>query len=250
VKPERQRVDAQGKFVLRTPLPQRWWHYADKRPRLYSSIAGMERVLVTAQTSRTQWPAYVGNGLVYAHKLVVFALPEARHFAMLASSAHYFWVAAYGSTLKTDAVYTPSDCFETFPFPTSLDALDAIGERHHTHRATCCKHFDEGLTRIANRFHDPTESSPLIRELRNLHVELDRQVLAAYDWSDLPLDHGLRGSGKDTRFTISEPIRQELLDRLLELNHQRHAEGQRGRELRTASTQRHLFDIEPREIDK
>src|SRR5690606_5893463 len=101
--------------------------------------------------------------------------------------------------------------------PPSLDSLESIGASYHTHRAHCCKQFDEGMTKIANRFHGRDES-PVIRELRDLHVELDRQVLAAYGWSDLRLDHDFRGEGKDTRFTISDPIRQELLDRLLELN--------------------------------
>ncbi len=53
VKPERTRVDAKGSFVLRKPLPERWWHYADKRPALYRTIAPLERVIVVARVSRT-----------------------------------------------------------------------------------------------------------------------------------------------------------------------------------------------------
>lgn len=47
VRPERQRKKPDGTYALRRPLPQRYWHYADKRPALYSTIAGMDRVLVT-----------------------------------------------------------------------------------------------------------------------------------------------------------------------------------------------------------
>jgi hypothetical protein len=214
VKPQRMEThDANGRRY--------WWRFLRTRPEMHSAIADIERVLVTAQTSRTQWPALVPNMAVYDQKLVVFALPLRQHFAILASGLHLMWVVARGSTMKTDTVYTPSDCFETFPFPTSYAPLESTGGNYHTHRAACCQHFGEGLTKIANRFHG-RDKSPLIRELRDLHTELDRQVLAAYGWSDLRLDHDFRGSGKDTRFTVSDPIRQELLDRLLELNHARH----------------------------
>ena len=29
-----------GEFALRSPLPQKWWIYADKRPALYNAIRG------------------------------------------------------------------------------------------------------------------------------------------------------------------------------------------------------------------
>lgn len=221
---------------------QFWWLYERARLELYDTIAGMQRVLVTAQTSRRWVPALLPTGTVFSHSTVVFAFDSFAAYALMQGTPHEEWMLNYGPTLETRARYTPTDCFETFPFPKSFDPLEAVGERYHSHRAACCQHFDEGLTKIANRFHDPAETSPLIRELRDLHVELDRQVLATYGWSDLPLDHDFRGTGKDTRFTVSDPIRQELLDRLLELNHQRHAEEMREQAAPAAGTQRGLFD--------
>ena len=57
VRPERQRTRPDGTFVLRRPLPQRWWQYGDRRPALRKAIANFDRVLVIAKTSRTQMPA-------------------------------------------------------------------------------------------------------------------------------------------------------------------------------------------------
>ena len=51
VKPERTRINSKGDFVLRSPLPQRWWHYADKRPALFRAIAQCDRVLVISRVS-------------------------------------------------------------------------------------------------------------------------------------------------------------------------------------------------------
>ncbi len=82
----------------------------------------------------------------------------------------------------------------------------------------------EGLTKTYNRFHDSDESTADIQKLRDLHVEMDKAVAAAYGWDDLNLDHGFHETKQGTRFTISESARREVLARLLKLNHQRYAE--------------------------
>ena len=82
----------------------------------------------------------------------------------------------------------------------------------------------EGLTKTYNRFHSPEETDADIKRLRELHVEMDYAVARAYGWNDLELGHGFHETKQGTRFTISEPARREVLDRLLELNHERYAE--------------------------
>ena len=82
----------------------------------------------------------------------------------------------------------------------------------------------EGLTKTYNRFHDSDETSADIQKLRQLHVEMDNAVAAAYGWTDLELDHGFHDTKQGVRYTISEPARREVLQRLLKLNHERYAE--------------------------
>ena len=51
--------------------------------------------------------------------------------------------------------------------------------------------------------------------------------MAAYGWDDVPLDHGFHTYRQMERWTVSPAARVEILDRLLELNHERaRAEGQ------------------------
>jgi hypothetical protein len=110
-----------------------------------------------------------------------------------------------GAPMKDDLRYTPSDCFETFPFPAALldlvnsdlalqatrQNLEAMGKRYHQFRAELMVNNNEGLTSTYNRFHDPSETGEGILELRRLHDEMDQAVLAAYGWSDaLPADSG------------------------------------------------------------
>lgn len=83
---------------------------------------------------------------------------------------------------------------------------------------------DEGLTTTYNRFHNRGEQSADIARLRALHVEMDQAVAAAYGWSDLDLGHGFHATKQGVRYTLSEPARRTVLDRLLQLNHQRYEE--------------------------
>ena len=45
--------------------------------------------------------------------------------------------------------------------------------------------------------------------------------MAAYGWQDVPLAHGFHTYRQMERWTVSPAARVEILDRLLELNHQR-----------------------------
>lgn len=157
------------------------------------------------------------------HKLCVFPFEEYQHFALLQSFFHEVWARNYSSTLETRLNYSPTDCFETFPFPLVIDQLETIGEAYYTHRRQIMLTRQEGLTATYNRFHDPNESAADIARLRALHVEMDHAVAAAYGWADLDLGHGFHATAQGLRYTISEAARREVLARLLALNHARYA---------------------------
>ena len=53
---------------------------------------------------------------------------------------------------------------------------------------------------------------------------MDEAVAAAYKWEDLHLGHDFHETAQGVRFTISEEARRAVLNRLLELNHQRYNE--------------------------
>jgi hypothetical protein len=224
VRPERQRRKDDGSYALRRPLPQRYWIYADKRPALYASIADMKRVLVIAATSKLVLPAFVSRIQVFSHATYVFAYDDDFHFGVLTSTFHWWWAIAHASTLETRIRYTPTDCFETFPQPPYAEAVDHAGRELNEHRAPLMVANNEGLTKTYNRVHNPTDASPGIVRLREVHVALDYAVRDAYGWQDLDLDHGFHATKQGVRYTISPEARQEILDRLLELNHSRYAE--------------------------
>jgi hypothetical protein len=167
--------------------------------------------------------AFISSDIIFTDALIVFLFDTNSHFAILQSTIHDCWSRLYASSLKNDVRYVVSDCFETFPFPSSLDSLESIGERYHSYRKHVMAEHREGLTATYNHFHNPEETAEDIGQLRTLHVEMDNAVASAYGWTDLDLGHGFHETRQGIRFTMSEAARREVLDRLLALNHERHA---------------------------
>ena len=131
--------------------------------------------------------------------------------------------------MRADLRYTPSDVYETFPRPepqagVKWERVAAAGVALNDHRSDLMVHRGLGLTKIYILVHNPDDRDPAILHLRFLHTELDNVVRDAYGWSDLELDHHHWETPQGTRFTVSPAAKDELLDRLLELNHQRYAE--------------------------
>jgi hypothetical protein len=207
-----------------------YWKFWDKRLANYKRISQLERVLALAAVSPTNALAWVKPGIVFQNKLILFPFDTAWTFVLLQSSIHWEWVRFYTSTLgSTTLNYSPTDCFETFPFPADLRGLETIGEQYHEYRRQIMLARQEGLTATYNRFHNPDEHSADIARLRELHVEMDRAVAAAYGWDDLNLGHGFHETAQGIRYTISVDARREVLARLLRLNHERYEEKQRSK---------------------
>ena len=47
---------------------------------------------------------------------------------------------------------------------------------------------NQGMTKTYNRFNDVYDNDSRIAELRELHAAMDRAVLDAYGWTDIPTD--------------------------------------------------------------
>lgn len=226
VKPERRRPGNKNGFALRAPLPVRWWQYADKRPAMRQAIEDMREVLTVAVTSRTLMPIRRPTGVVFSHALVVFADDSFVDQALLSSAIHQSWVMKYTSGMRGDFRYIPSDCFLTFPRVDGAAALEAMGRLLDAERREIMLRRQLGLTNLYNLVNDPgvSDASDLdMARMRQIHVELDHAVMAAYGWDDVPLDHGFHTYRQMTRWTVSPAARLAILDRLLEENHRRAA---------------------------
>ena len=202
-----------------------------------ATAGSLDRVLATA-SSATKHHAFalLPAHQVFSHKLIVFPLGSCAAFCVLQSRTHETWRRFFGSSLKDDLTYNPSDVFETFPFPrgwTTDSGLEAAGKAYHDFRADLMVQNDQGLTKTYNRFHDPEDRDPDIERLRSLHAAVDRAVLDAFGWTDIPTDcdflpehedhYDETASGRKRRYRYRwpKPVSDEVLSRLLDLNAER-----------------------------
>ena len=245
VRPEREKVK-------RAARRERWWQYAERSTGLYNAIRGKTCCFVAAATTKYLNFSAVPTNYVFTHALYVLATDRWDLFAVVQSTLHEVWARKYSGALETRLRYSPSDCFETFPFPQGLwqtanPNLTETGEHYHEHRRRLMLQLWLGLTDIYNLFHcrdlSPEHVAKVskksleeaeagyqgILELRNLHRQLDNAIRDAYDWSDLDLGHDFHevetlAENDRVRYTIIPTARKEILKRLLALNHQRAAE--------------------------
>lgn len=250
----------------RASYRRNWWQHAERRSELIDASRGIRRTMVIPFVAKWHAPAFVPASTIVAGPANVVVLDRFAAFPSLQCRLHELWVQFLSSSLEERQRYTPSDCFETFPFPPDvlewsrsdrlpkgpmpphIQRLEEVGKVYYEFRADLMVRNNEGLTKTYNRFHDPSETSPDIAKLRELHADMDRAVLDAYGWKDLAeratceflLDYEeeeddevntgrVRKRKKPYRYRWPDDFRDEVLARLLALNKER-AEGERAAE--------------------
>jgi hypothetical protein len=217
---------------------------------LYKAIKSLKKCFAIARTTKFLSLSECPVNIIYTDALFVYANEKFYNFSILQSTIHNEWARKYSSALKLDLRYTPSNCFETFPFPQNLSPemeqeLERIGEEYHEFRRQIMLKLELGLTKTYNLFHCQDLTVEQIKKqskkdqntceigfrdilkLRQLHQQMDEAVLRAYAWTDIELAHDFYEvdylpENDRTRYTISPQARKEILKRLLELNHKIH----------------------------
>ena len=235
VKPERLKLGDNGDARRRK---ERWWLWGRYTPSLFAVTGVIERLLAISRVGQHASLAFLPSGMVCAETVIVFPLQTFAAFCILQSRTHEIWARFFGSSLEDRLRYTPSDCFETFPFPDGWDtdrSLEAAGRSYYEYRAALMVENDEGTTKTYNRFNEVYETDPRIVKLRELHAAMDRVVLDAYGWADIAtdceflldyeIDEATWGRKKKPyRYRWPDPPRDEVLARLLALNAERAAD--------------------------
>lgn len=222
-----------------------WWRYWRPRGELERASEGLTRIIGLSRVGQHCAFSFAPANVIFADSMVIFTLDAFAAITALQSRPHEVWARFFASSMKDDLRYTPSDCFETFPFPVKWETnahLEEVGRTYYEYRAALMIQNNEGLTKTYNRFHDPEEQAPEIQKLRELHAAMDRTVLDAYGWKDIPttceflLDYEeddeaeaettgkKRKKKKPYRYRWPDEIRDEVLARLLALNAERAAE--------------------------
>ena len=215
VKPER---DANRDKDLR----EKWWLHRRNNEEMRRSLANLPRYIATAMVAKHRVFQFLAGAVMPDQKLVAVATNNPFMLGVLSSSTHVAWALATGGTLEDRPVYSKTMCFDPFPFPAATPTQQArigeLAEQLDAHRKrVLAEHAELTLTGLYNvleklrrgetlsakdkRIHE----RGLVAVLQSLHDELDAAVLDAYGWQD-------------------NPDEATLLERLVALNAERHAE--------------------------
>ncbi len=106
---------------------ERWWLHGSAAPQMRQALAGLKRYIGTSMVSRHRMFAWIDGDVLPDATIIVFARDDDYFLGMLHSRIHGVWASVLGTQLESRPRYTPTTCFETFPFPHPTDAQrDAI----------------------------------------------------------------------------------------------------------------------------
>lgn len=212
----------------RKSVRERWWVYGEARNTFRPALRSIERMIVTSLTASNRIFVFAPKETVADSTTVMFALDAGEMLAALSSRIHIVWATNAGARLGVgnDPRYNKSRCFDPFPFPElgkgTRASLRQLGEELDAHRKRQqAAHPKLTLTQMYNvleklRAGELIESKDkviyddgLLGILKDIHDQIDEAIADAYGW---PAD-------------LSD---EEILLRIVALNHQRSKEEARG----------------------
>lgn len=105
-----------------------WWLHARPSPRYRVALKSLGRVLVISGTAKNRLFVWQDPAVLVDHSLIVFRREDDYFFGVLQSCVHDRWAWRTATQVRereSGLRYTPTTCFETFPFPEPTDAQRA-----------------------------------------------------------------------------------------------------------------------------
>lgn len=246
-----ERVKPERDENKRASVRNNWWIFGEARSEWRRMSAGLRRYITTIETAKHRVFTFLDKSILPDNKLVNIALNSGDALGILSSRVHIAWSFRAGSRLGVgnDSVYVKTTCFEKFPFPNLNNeqkyTIGALAEKIDLHRKIQqAQHSKLTLTNTYNVLEQLRKDEALnskeqlinqqglVSILRELHDDLDREVFAAYGWQDLAdLLVGKAGATTPLSDMSNEQAQaeEELLSRLVALNHERAAEEKDGK---------------------
>lgn len=94
-----------------------WWRHVEARSGMRGALAPLPQFLGTPNLTKYRFFSWMTAPTLPDHQLFVFARSDDYCFGVLHSRVHEVWALRMGTRLETRPRYTPTTCFETFPFP-------------------------------------------------------------------------------------------------------------------------------------
>ena len=179
---------------------EHWWLHGYPAKTMRQVLAPLQRYIATPKVSKHRFFVWLDGDALASNLVVAIARDDDYCFGVLSSRIHELWSRHVGSQLReaeSGGTYTPTTCFETFPFPCPTEEqreavsraaadLDQLREKQLNPPGASASELEKStLTNLYNN-----------RDtwLANLHDRLDEAVADAYGWpADLSDEEILEG---------------------------------------------------------
>jgi hypothetical protein len=123
VKPERETKSERA-------LRELWWRFGRPRVELRLALRKLSRYIATVAHSKHRLFVWLPVSTSPDQALITFARSDDMTLGLLHSRFHEIWSLRMGTSIGVgnDPRYTPTTCFETFPFPTGLTPADTADQ--------------------------------------------------------------------------------------------------------------------------
>ncbi|MGA3267995.1 MAG: DNA methyltransferase [Verrucomicrobiota bacterium] len=174
VKPERDKNK-------RDAYRRRWWIHAEPRPELRDLLNGCERFVGTPTLSKYRLFVWLKPFTLPDQQLIAFPVSSDYVFGILHSRFHEIWSLKQGTFLETRPRYTPTTCFETFPFPFCDDLAEPLDNLEA--ELDAAKHYAHIVLREEPPLRTPAEHHAAIAAAAKELNELRERWLNPPEWT-------------------------------------------------------------------
>jgi hypothetical protein len=174
VKPERDKNRDRG-------FRESWWRFGRPRGEMRDALTSLERYVAGNAQGKRFLFAWQDRAVCPSNLTNVFAFEDDYAMGVLTSVVHQTWAHSESSTLEDRPRYTPTTCFETFPWPepepSRRDRIGGLSASLVTARQAITTREGIGLTTLYNAIDEGAW-----QDIARLHHDLDNEVLKAYEF--------------------------------------------------------------------
>ncbi|MEE2692382.1 MAG: class I SAM-dependent DNA methyltransferase [Pseudomonadota bacterium] len=232
------------KDLRRKAYRENWWRYQEPQPKLRRLVDSLPRMIVSPRVSKHRIFVFRHSAVNPDSATVAIARDDDTTFGILHSKFHEIWSLRMCTWLGVgnDPRYTPTTCFETFPFPEGLTPDIPAADYASDPRAVRIAEAAAKLNELRENWLNPPDLVKRVPEVvpgypdRILPVDekaekiLKKRTLTnLYNERPAWLDHAHRALdeavaaayGWEADFRAGALTEEEILKRLFELNQAR-----------------------------
>ncbi|MDP1529469.1 MAG: hypothetical protein Q8M05_08820 [Rhodoferax sp.] len=110
-------------------VARNWWRHARPRVDMRAALAPLSRYIITAAVAKHRTFIWMHRAVLPDQATLATARADDTTFGILHSRFHELWSLRMGTSLEDRPRYTPTTCFETFPFPAGLTPADTAHQQ-------------------------------------------------------------------------------------------------------------------------